>query len=263
MALEQRIEDRLASSDITLEDPVTALTGVTEESADRYAAFGAEERTVRDLFASPIGLGAEIPPQYSRDAVVDLLSVDVTPGEVGVNSEADLGLLRFATAFNPRWYEEEFDEYPHRDPETIRKVPYRARGGRGIWVAGHEDDVLGPAAVLTADLHSTGYLSHPVDINGTQFCLLTTATDGEAVTDDTVPVARTRAYNIMVASLLLKTNLASSSSYRDAVQFTTDPVTANKTPYSVLLDVGGDLRMALRHESGQNSVLRERVLEQQ
>jgi hypothetical protein len=267
MSLESRIDDLLISTELELDDSVTELTGVSESSADRYASLGAKERTIRDLIQGPVGLGMEVPAQYRNDAITDLLSVSVVPNDVDLETQQDLAILRFVTAFRPRWDHEDFDEYPKRGAGTISKVPYRVGRGKGIWKTGDEDVVPGPSRVLDTDLLPVGYISEPVDMNGKPYCLLTTATDPTALaekTNETHPVTRISEYNITIMSLIFEQNFASPEIYRDELQFTSDPVTSehHSYPWEILADHNEYcLRMAIPHDRGQNSLLKERVLD--
>ena len=271
MELESEIHSLLSSSDIELDDPVTAITGVSESSADRYATLGATERTVRDLLRSPVGLGQEVPPQYQQEATIDLLSVSVKPNDVGLAAEANLGLLRLVTAFSTRWDNEDFDDYPRRGTETISKVPYRVvrgyRGSKGMWKASQENNIAGPATVLNSEPQAVGYLSAPVDINDVPYSLLTTATDPVVLSDASDqehPITRLAKYNIIVISLLLKSNFASAEVYREQLHFTSDPVISDhhSYPWEIIAENPElDLRIAIPHVQGQNSLLKEQVLE--
>lgn len=204
------LDDLLSNPRVTLESPLSDIRGVSESTAAEYAReypddtkdadwYGPDPvRTIQDLFATQAAIEHPVVPyQWRAPAALDVLTTEVTPEDVGLETESDLAFLRYTTATGHSWPAR---RVPSRDEISTRENHSGSSGC--LWrtipeAAAHSQ----PATVFG-----------PIESDSDEYVFFTTASSPEALLDPAVRDAETytrvETYDICVASLLFRRNYA-------------------------------------------------------
>lgn len=203
---------QIRATPASLDEPITALRGISDTTAAELAAQPSAERdppTIRHCLTEPLQFTTPpVPVQWMDRAALDLVKVPVSSASIDVNSEASRILLQYATAIgNQPEAVPGIDTPPQR--ETIPRIGYWSGSYGWIWRRSSVAVEYDPLGRLRPELVVAD--STPPDYE----TVIVSTAPPETVTDDMDALARYTSYRLPAPALELAASLTGVN-YADA-----------------------------------------------